>query len=513
MITHSSVLALPLNQAGFAGSSLQEEISVHKMTRHWVHRLFLAATMLLLLSLSLTASAQSGLTTRTGRLPDGATYLIEVPANWNGTLLLYSHGYVVPGAPNPAKDVGDPATRQFLLANGFALAGSSYATTGWAIHEALPDQIGVLDTFNTMFPKPQQTIAWGHSLGGIITAGLIQRFPERFDAALPMCGVLAGGVGTWNQALDSAFAFQQMLGFGSGLQVVNIAAPGTNLTISEGLLAAAQATPQGRARIALSAALGDTPGWFSPVAPEPAANDFSARELNQFHWLQQVDFPFVFAFRAELEFRAHGNGSWNTGVNYEKQLARSADLAEVKALYEQAGLSLDADLDTLNRASRIAANANATEYLEQNIIFNGQIHIPVLSIHTEGDGLVSVQTESASKDTVGDAHNRRFLRQAFVHRAGHCTFTPAETVAALGKLLDRLNTGEWPSVDDEDLNSSAAALGPGLNIFFAGQTIVPTPPAFSDFKPQTYLRPFDVFDDRCEESEHGENHCIASGQR
>src|SRR5215470_953137 len=53
----------------------------------------------------------------------GAAYKIEVPANWNGTLVLYSHGYVTPGSPNPATDVGDPVTGGWLLANGYALAG------------------------------------------------------------------------------------------------------------------------------------------------------------------------------------------------------------------------------------------------------------------------------------------------------------------------------------------------------------------------------------------------------
>jgi len=160
---------------------------------------------LTLLLLSFAPSAVAAVTTHTGTLPDGATFLIEVPSPWNGTLLLYSHGYVIPGSLNPAQDVGDPATGAFLLSSGFALAGSSYAHTGWAIQEALPDQIAVLDAFATLVGTPSRTIAWGHSLGGIITAGLIQRFPDRFDAALPMCGVLAGGVGTWNQGLDSEF--------------------------------------------------------------------------------------------------------------------------------------------------------------------------------------------------------------------------------------------------------------------------------------------------------------------
>jgi hypothetical protein len=43
--------------------------------------------------------------TITGTLPDGSTYLFEVPANWNGTLLLYSHGYNA-GPSNPARDAG-----------------------------------------------------------------------------------------------------------------------------------------------------------------------------------------------------------------------------------------------------------------------------------------------------------------------------------------------------------------------------------------------------------------------
>lgn len=427
--------------------------------------------------------------TFSGPLIDGATYLIEVPPDWNQTLFLYSHGYAVPGDANPATDVGDPLTRCFMLLKGFALAGSSYATTGWAIHEALLDQIAVLDIFNSSVGQPKRTIAWGHSLGGIITAGLIQRHPHRFDAALPMCGVLSGGVATWNSALDSEFAFKKLIAHDSpALQLVHITSPGVNLEVAEVLLAEAQTTPQGRARLALSSALGDGPGWFDPASPEPAANDFASQVANQFQWAANVDFPFLFALRAELEFRAGdgnpliGNASFNTGVDYRKQLAHSIDREEVKALYEQAGLNLDDDLNTLNDAARISADPGAQEYLEHNIIFNGQIHIPVLTMHTKGDGLVVVQNESAYKDVVDEAGNEQFLRRTFVHRAGHCTFTPAETVVAVQTLLNRLDTGKWGDLKASDLNNEAAGLGP-LNI---------APPAFIDFKPSKYLRPFDA---------------------
>ncbi len=258
----------------------------------------LAAILLALLCGS--AAAQS----ITGTLPDSATYLIEVPAPWNGALLLYSHGYVAPGLPNPALDVSDPYTRGYMLAAGYALAGSSYASTGWAVHEAIPDQISTLDVFESMFGTPLQTIAWGHSMGGEVTAALVQQYPDRFAAAQPMCGVLGGSVGHWNQGLDAVFAFNTLLAGGS-LEMVHITNPAQDYGIASAVLAAAQATPQGQARLALVAALEDLPGWYDPTTPEPAPTDYTTQEANQHLWLQN-GLPGSFFARAELEARAGG---------------------------------------------------------------------------------------------------------------------------------------------------------------------------------------------------------------
>lgn len=456
---------------------------------------FLLVVALLVLAGGATAGVQvvhasssclgdAGANALTGSI-DGAKYKIEVPANWNGTLVLYSHGYVFPGNPFVATDVGDPLTGAALLSQGYALAGSSYSAQGWALQQAFHDQIALLDFFDQTCGQPARTIAWGHSLGGIITAGLVQLNPGRFSAALPMCGVLAGGIGTWNQALDGAFAFDQLLAGGT-LPIVNFTPQtiGSDFNQAEGILAAAQQTPQGQARLALVAALGDTPGWFNSASPEPASNDFAAQEANQFLWDSQVDFPFLFFGRLELEGRAGGNPSWNTGVNYVNQLARSSDLQEVKTLYKQAGLSLEQDLDTLNNAPRIAADPGAVNYLSQFITFNGDINIPVLTMHTTGDGLVVNQDEQAYKSVVNSEGNGNLLRQIFVHRAGHCTFTPAETLAAFQTLINRLNTGEWgDSTNPALLNQEAAAFGSTFNV---------APPAFLHFEPSGFLRPFDI---------------------
>jgi pimeloyl-ACP methyl ester carboxylesterase len=228
----------------------------------------------------------------TGTFPDGATYLIDVPENWNKTLVLYSHGYNSPGNPNPAPNVGDGLTGYYLYTNGFALAGSSYATNGWAVHEAFQDQIAVLDAFENLVGTPAHTIAWGHSLGGMITAGLLQKYPERFSAALPMCGVVGGGVGLWNELLDQAFAFNVLIA-GKTLQLTGISNPATNLNNAEHYLGAAK-VPQGRAQLVAAPADvqdGPTLRYLSPRSPTTLPRS------HQFAWLAYANFVSCFITR------------------------------------------------------------------------------------------------------------------------------------------------------------------------------------------------------------------------
>ena len=69
---------------------------------------------------------------------NGAPYRIVVPDNWNGTLLVYAHGYR-DKADHPG-EVDDrsvelapsPLLVPPLLAQGYALAGSAYKDNGWS---------------------------------------------------------------------------------------------------------------------------------------------------------------------------------------------------------------------------------------------------------------------------------------------------------------------------------------------------------------------------------------------
>lgn len=418
-----------------------------------------------------------------------AQYRIEVPAAWNGTLFLYSHGYVAPGRINLAMDSPEPVISSWLLDHGYAIAGSSYSSTGWALEDAFKDQIALLDLFSRRFSKPARVIAWGGSLGGIITAGLVQLYPDRFAGAIPICGVLAGGVGSWNTGLDAAYAFKTLLAPASLLQLVNITDPPANAQLAAQIFNVAAATPAGQARIALIAALSDLPGWFDPTGVQPAPTDYPAQEAAQARWESQVDFPFEFQYRAELEQRAGGNPSWNVGVDYANQLTISSDYAEVKALYQAAGLDLMADIRALNSGVRIKADPQAVAYLDRFISFDGNLAVPVLTMHTIGDGLVVPQDETAYGDAVRAAGKQNLLRQVFVHRAGHCAFSAAEIITVIQAMIARLDTGGWSdaALAPTALNAAAQGLGDAYNN--VGGFFI-SPPAFETFAPGPYPRPF-----------------------
>ncbi|WLW53067.1 alpha/beta hydrolase family protein [Streptomyces sp. YU58] len=441
-----------------------------------------AALLLALTALPTTAVAADDTGHIEGRLPSGATYVMDVPAGWNGTVLLFSHGYN-PGPANPATNGPDEATKSLLLKRGYALIGSSYATTGWAVTEAVPDQLATLSAFTDRFGAASRTIAWGRSYGGLVTTAIAERHPERIDGSISLCGLVHGGVANWNNTLDPIFALKTLLAPGTTIPLVNLPDQKTAADAANTLTAAvdsAQSTPAGRARIALAAALHNIPGWNDPAQPRPAPTDWDAQQANQYTAVKGlVKFP-AFSWRQEAETRAGGNMSWNTGVDYARLLGRSAVREEVTALYKKAGLSLKGDLAALNRAPRIDADPSAVRWMSATSSFTGRLTKPQLSVHTTGDALVPVQTESALKRAVTAAGRTSLLRQAYVENAGHCTFSPAEQLAAVHTLEDRLTAGRWVGTDPGSLNSRATAADPT------------TPTRYVSYRPAPYPRPYDL---------------------
>lgn len=397
-----------------------------------------------------------------GRLPSGATYLMDVPADWNGTVLLYSHGYRASGWPNPAENAPSSETRAELLADGYALIGSSYATTGWAVTDAVPDQLATLDLFTSRFGTARRTLAWGTSYGGLVTTTLAERHADRFDGSLSMCGLVQGGIANWNSTLDPVFALRTLLAPGADLPLTGFADQAAAQKAAQALtteVAAAQQTPEGRARIALAAAYLNLPAW-APGKERPAPGDWAGRQAQQYDWFARGILSFVEGGRYHIEKALGGNNSWNKGVDYARVLSASQHAPLVKAMYKEAGLDLRADLTNLTRNATITASPSAVATAERTSSAGQGLAVPLLDIHTTADDLVPAEQETRFAARVRASGDAAQLRQAYVERAGHCNFTTAETVAGLHALEHRLDTGHWGAAATAGaLQTAAVQLG------------------------------------------------------
>ena len=186
-----------------------------------------------------TCKTEAAVTTCTGETSDTAKYEVRVPDDFNGTLLLWSHGYtyvakipqqvpllggagndlratIAPGAPDSM------VTANALLNQGYALAGSGFAVPGWNAESAVKTNVELLGIVKKKFPKIKRTVAWGASLGGTITQRLAETNPKLIDAALPIMAFnnldkvtgSNGGYGTDAVWLFKMFFDPSIKGFG-----------------------------------------------------------------------------------------------------------------------------------------------------------------------------------------------------------------------------------------------------------------------------------------------------------
>jgi pimeloyl-ACP methyl ester carboxylesterase len=145
---------------------------------------------------------KSPIQTCVGVTSDGAPYAMQVPANFNGTVALYSHGYRynvdIPAAipliggykitntPEPVPG-GNAEVAKYFFSQGIAILGSGFARQGWNPDSAIKTNVELIGTFKKQFPKTTKVVAWGASLGGVITQGLAEKHPELVSAVAPLC--------------------------------------------------------------------------------------------------------------------------------------------------------------------------------------------------------------------------------------------------------------------------------------------------------------------------------------
>jgi hypothetical protein len=432
----------------------------------------LAGVLAAVLAAASASSAAAPVTGHsTGTLRDGATWIADVPANWNGTLLLYSHGY----GPLVAADAPDPTTQAALLSMGYAMAGSSYDPNGswWALGSAVADQFQTLSAVEktVLRTSPSKVYAFGTSMGGLVSALEDQNSDGRLNGALTTCGLVAGANQLNQYQLDGEYAISQLLAPSENIQLTNFTVGPPTFSDSaasaaelQAAASAAQATPQGRARLALAFAFLNVSPWGDPT--QPGIYDFPAQEQGQYDGYSSGLFggpvtpiTFIVEGRDQIEAAAGGESAGTVGVDFARLLKRSSYYPEVKALYEDSGLSLQGDLKNLTRNATIKPDRAAYRWLARTSVPSGHLQVPELDLKTISDPLIPVQQERYYEGLVHGVGDGALLRQAYVEAQGHCNFTPAELVAGVQALASRVHSGSWSNLATSGaLNSAADAL-------------------------------------------------------
>ena len=444
------------------------------------------------LVLALTAACSSGGTTTkkagdTSPLPfkdcsriactgtiDGAVYRIELPKQWNGTLLLWSHGYreasTRPGslklqtfaedAPDrtptngsrySADEPRDETAVKALLAQGYALAGSAYASNGWAVLDGIKAGEQVHDFFVKNVAVPRRTYLWGESLGGLITELLSEKHPEWVSGAAPQCGAVAGTTENLDGGLAVAYMVQTLID--PGLKITEYSSHDEAVKAFERAQAAVIAAAQdvaggGTAKVAAIAAIGHLATRTSRFDGHDVVSKISAKAEAIVTAMGYVTFG-----QQEFATRVGGQGLDINGATIGSMVTDS-DRATVKAL----GGDLDRYLAQLASGTRPVVDQAAREKAIAQGEPTGAFSHPTVTLHTEDDPLAIVQNERVLGDRAFKAGDTRRLLQLYTkapttydapapYGAGHCNFTPTEEIGLVTVLDGWVRTGHRPELD------------------------------------------------------------------
>lgn len=401
---------------------------------------------------------------------DGAEFEIVLPTDWNGALLIYSHGYqpdepfppffeTVADAPVPAPgwDSGQREVGDALLERGFALAGSAYSANGWAVEEGVKAARDLHRYFVDTIGAPEHVYVWGDSLGGLVTAVLAEEDDEWVDGALPLCGVMAGVVDNFDLALDTTYAIRELLY--PDLQITGFTSYTEALLeweeVASALVEGARSVDTDMiAAMLMVAAVADAPRQTGQFDGASAASLVSGTVESLLTAL-----AYGTVGRAEVEQRFGGNISGNAGVDYASRLT-SSERATIDGFGGEG--AADRLLAKLEAGDRVVSDEVArTAAADRGGVPTGELRVPMISLHTAADPLVIVQNQShyrARYDAaVEGGRASADLVQLFTvapatyptdpgapYGAGHCNFTPATRIGAIGLLDAWVREGRYP---------------------------------------------------------------------
>jgi len=401
--------------------------------------LFGGFSVLLLLSFlpTVNGAAQVGPIDTSGEI-NGAPYRIVVPATWNGTLLVYAHGYRDkadhPGeVDNRNPDIApNAALATALLAQGYALAGSAYRDNGWEVEGGVHDTKDLAVYFRDNIGSPDRTIIWAFSMGTVIGFQSMERFGGIFDGALCACAVGAGATASWDGSGDLALAYDTVFGMPSAWGSFGDVRNDVDFESEvQPKLVAEVSNPANFPKFEFIRLVTGTPGRGINPPPPPAFYP---------GWIF-TDMFFAMEARSELERRAGGPIVQNLDRDYSLTLPERAYLM---ALGVPAAV-MDSWLMAMNGQRYVSAPPYSRNYVEHNANYTGKIKNPVLTMHTKIDPLVTVSQELRYAQTVAASNRSASLFQTYTNGNGHCAFSGPQIITAVNAINSWVTTGTRPT--------------------------------------------------------------------
>ena len=384
----------------------------------------------------------------TGRLASGAYYHVAIPEQWQpgDALVLYQHGL-------DFSDPGDPPglgpLRGVMLAEGYAIAATSYSQRGWALFTAIEDNRDLLDRFEQIAGAPGEVVPYGGSMGGLIALKLAEApgFPP-VRGAYALCPA-AAGARVWDAAIDVRLAFDVVCKDADAGEFPEGHAP----------------LPWALDLFVIPDDLGDLfdQSLILPVLlPLNQCTGVNLPPVLRNDAMQdRLDELMTFAHITDEDFFVTNMG-YATYVMSE--LVRAPDKLGGENPFTTRGVNYSSDANIQANILRIIADPDAAAELHRVSDFGGAVgDAKILSMHTSRDELVIPGNQDFVRAMVPP--DQRTIAIVDEDAPTHCGFTEAEGLAGWEALRAWKDGAPQPDVDAlqaqcDLLQSSGAVDGP-----------------------------------------------------
>ena len=364
------------------------------------------------------AEAQRPAISRSGAL-GGASYLIEVPADWKGGLVVFAHG--IQYGPGPGA-VAAPPLASHILGEGHAWVASGYRAREYQPHLFIEDLVALRELFLKEIGPPRWTIIYGQSMGGHIVVASLELRPGLYQGGLAECG-LVDGIGIADYLLAYTAAAELI----SGVPLLDAPDKETfgrllNERVVPALGMPGAYTARGR--------------QFDSVVKYLMGADRTGNDL---------------PLRQQGLQRRYLMNMLHRDPDTEKDPrpgARAASTVHVKYRIDP-GLGLTED--ELNARVRRVHPAKDARSPTANPVYaerTGRLTVPLLTLHETGDAWVPLSLEQSYRRRTIAAGTDHLLVQRVIRAPSHCGFDGETREQAFDDLVAWIERGVRPAGED-----------------------------------------------------------------